>query len=157
MSEKLVIGVGNEFRGDDAAGLHIARKVKEAAPPGVSVLENGGDAASMIDAWKDFQHVIVVDAVKNDSSPGTIYRIDVKRQGIPPFLSTAPSTHLLCLADAVALAESLNTLPERLIIYGVEGQNFDYSSTMSPTVLRAAGKAARMVIDEISNELNIIM
>jgi hydrogenase maturation protease len=38
-SGTLIIGLGNEYRRDDAVGLIVARRLKEAAPEHVRVLE----------------------------------------------------------------------------------------------------------------------
>jgi Ni,Fe-hydrogenase maturation factor len=47
----LVIGIGNPDRGDDAAGLAVARNVRAAAPAGVAVIELDGDQLALLDAW----------------------------------------------------------------------------------------------------------
>ena len=35
----VLIGIGNQFRRDDAAGLEVARRLRQAQPLGVTVLE----------------------------------------------------------------------------------------------------------------------
>ena len=40
----ILIGVGNGWRGDDGAGLAVARRVRELAPAGVEVREVESDA-----------------------------------------------------------------------------------------------------------------
>ena len=54
----LVIGVGNPDRGDDAVGLHVARRVAAAAPQ-VSVIEAAGDALRLLDRWRGAEHVVL--------------------------------------------------------------------------------------------------
>ncbi|HID50757.1 MAG TPA: hydrogenase maturation protease, partial [Anaerolineae bacterium] len=61
MSKMLVIGVGNIFRGDDSVGLVVARRVREAAPPDVVVLEQSGEGAALMEAWREAEFVILVD------------------------------------------------------------------------------------------------
>ena len=39
MSRRVVIGVGNAYRGDDAVGLAVAERVRNAVPDDVVVLE----------------------------------------------------------------------------------------------------------------------
>lgn len=41
----LIIGIGNEFRSDDAAGLIAARKIRQLNLNGADVIENNGDGA----------------------------------------------------------------------------------------------------------------
>ena len=46
-----LIGVGNQFRRDDAAGLEVARRLRLTRPPGVEIFEEEGEPASLIEAW----------------------------------------------------------------------------------------------------------
>jgi hydrogenase maturation protease len=45
------IGIGNPDRGDDAVGLAVARRVRDAAPGGVTVKELDGDQLTLLDEW----------------------------------------------------------------------------------------------------------
>jgi len=46
-----VIGVGNPWRGDDAAGLAVARLLRGTVSPEVEVLEREGEPTGLVDAW----------------------------------------------------------------------------------------------------------
>src|SRR5262249_61659624 len=46
-----LIGIGNRFRRDDAAGLEVARRLPLAHPPGVILIEEGGEAAPLSGGW----------------------------------------------------------------------------------------------------------
>src|SRR5450755_994427 len=59
----VVIGVGNEFRGDDAAGLLVARRLRELVLTQAVVLECEADPAGLIEAWVSTAMAIVVDTV----------------------------------------------------------------------------------------------
>src|SRR5579859_6692999 len=69
----LIIGIGNEYRGDDAAGVAAARRIREAGLDGVAMIENNGDGAALIEAWKCADNVIVIDAVQSGAPPGAIH------------------------------------------------------------------------------------
>ena len=73
----LVIGIGNDLRGDDGVGLWIARRLKAANLPGVRIEIQTGEAATLIESWQTTDSVILIDAVYADAhpSPGKIYRI----------------------------------------------------------------------------------
>jgi hydrogenase maturation protease len=115
----LVIGIGNEFRGDDAVGLLAARDVEALRLPGVRVLESRGDGARLMRLWKDFTTVMLIDAVHSGSPPGTLHRLDASHNPIPArFLCT--SSHQFGVAEAVETARALGELPEHLIVFGVE-------------------------------------
>jgi hydrogenase maturation protease len=144
----LVIGIGNEYARDDGAGLHVVRKLKETARHNFGILEHSGEGASLIEAWKGATSVIVIDAVRSGAEPGRVYRFDGCRAPLPgqPFRG---STHAFGLYEAVELARSLNQLPRRLIVYGIEGQDFTAGTIVSPAVELAIGKVAQAVLEEV--------
>ena len=48
---RLVIGIGNDFRGDDAAGLMVARRLRGTPLHDVEIVESAGDAAALMELW----------------------------------------------------------------------------------------------------------
>ena len=44
----LVIGIGNEYANDDAAGLLVARKLKEEVRDNITIIESDGEGASLM-------------------------------------------------------------------------------------------------------------
>ena len=68
----LVIGIGNEFRRDDGAGVAVARSIKALAPPGVEVYERCGEGTDLIASWCGRPLVFVVDAVSSGEPVGTV-------------------------------------------------------------------------------------
>ena len=69
-----VIGVGAEARGDDAAGLLVARLLGAAAPPDVEILESAGDAGDLLTLLEDADRVLVVDGgrIVEDGPPASL-------------------------------------------------------------------------------------
>ncbi len=141
----LVIGVGNAYRSDDAVGPILIERLKvlqeSQSPPqalvGVALLEQSGEGAALMEAWRGANAVILVDAVSSGAEPGTIHRLDVAEQKIPTdFFSY--STHAFSVAEAVEMARVMHQLPPRMILYGIEGKTFDYGLDLSPEVEQAA-------------------
>jgi hydrogenase maturation protease len=144
-----VIGVGNAWRGDDAVGLLVARRLKEDPHPQVEIAECRGTVTAVREAWKDAAGVIVVDAVVSGGPPGTIYRFDAQGAGVPVALSRSPSSHGWGVAEALALGRVLQELPPCLIIYGIEGKNFGPGQEVSQEVAAAIPEAARRIRRDI--------
>jgi hydrogenase maturation protease len=142
-----VIGVGNAWRGDDAAGLLVAERVREAAP-GLDVRDCEGEPIVLLDAWEGADAVWVVDAVSSGAPPGTIHRLDVDAEPLPATLFR-PSTHTFGVAEAVELARALDRLPERLVVFGIEGDTFEAGDGVSEAVAAAAVRVARTVRTEV--------
>jgi hydrogenase maturation protease len=145
---EVVIGVGNAWRQDDAAGLAVARALRGTLPAGVEVLEREGEPAGLIDAWEGAESLWLVDAVASGMPPGTVHRIDVAEQELPAELFRA-STHHLGLGEAVEIARALGRLPERVAFYGIEGASFDAGEALSPEVEQAVARVAATVREEV--------
>ena len=133
----VVIGIGNEYRGDDAVGLYIARKLANSAPENCDVKESPGEGTQLLHLWEGYKHVILVDAVKSKSSPGMVHRIDAAREELPAHW-THQSSHTVSLPDAIDLARTIGAMPESLLIFGIEGGNFEPGADMTASVRHAA-------------------
>ena len=121
LSDTLVIGLGNAWRGDDGAGPAVARGLLDEVPARVLVHE--GEPIGLIEEWAGADEVIVVDAVCSGAPPGTIHRLDPLAEPMPAALSHG-STHAFGLAETIELARALDRLPPRLTVYGIEGERF---------------------------------
>jgi hydrogenase maturation protease len=134
---RLVIGVGNPWRGDDGAGIEVARRL------GGVAFE--GDGTGLIDVWGDAnREVVVIDAAASGRTPGTIHRFDARAAPLPAH-SLRSSSHHFGVADAVELARSLDRLPPVLRVYAIEGEDFGAGDALSSAVRRA--------VDEVAAEL----
>jgi hydrogenase maturation protease len=144
-----VIGVGNEWRGDDAAGLLVARRLKAEPQLRVEIAESRGTAGAVREAWRDAAGVIVVDAMVSGGRPGTIHRFNAHGAGVPAELSRTPSSHGWGVAEALALGQVFKELPPWLIIYGIEGKNFGPGQEVSREVEAAIPELVRLIKREI--------
>jgi hydrogenase maturation protease len=143
-----VIGVGNPWRRDDGAGLAVARLLAGTLPDGVEVLEREGEPASLIDAWEGAESVWLADAISSGAAAGTVRRLDATSQELPPELFRT-STHHLGLAEAVELARTLGRLPQRLVVYGVEGASFEIGEELTAEARRGSEQAATAIREEV--------
>ncbi|MEP9411867.1 MAG: hydrogenase maturation protease [Candidatus Brocadia sp.] len=146
----LIIGIGNAYRGDDAVGLHVAQCLKKQAHGHVHIIEESGEGAALMEYLKNADTVILIDAVYSGARPGTIYRFDVHAQPIPANFFHY-STHAFGVAEAIELARTLNLLPNRLIVYGIEGKCFEAGVELSFEVEKAVQEVARCVQQDIQN------
>jgi hydrogenase maturation protease len=140
----LVLGVGNEYRRDDGAGLRVAEEIADRALDGVSVCIGTG----IIGSWDEYDRVYVVDAVRSGSEPGTIHRLDAVEHPLPAEMFRF-SSHAFGVADAIELARRLGQLPDALVVYGIEGRDFGQGRGLTPEVARAAADAVHRLLREI--------
>ena len=129
----MVIGVGNAWRGDDAAGLAVARRLRGRVQ---ARRARGRRRRARRRLGGTPTHVVLVDAAASGAAPGTVRRFDA-HAGPLAARSLRSSTHAFGVADAVELARALGRLPARLEVYAIEGADFSAGAGLSPAVERA--------------------
>jgi hydrogenase maturation protease len=144
----LIIGVGNIYRSDDGVGICVVRRLREQVPSGVTILEESGEGAALLETWKGAAAVILVDAVQSGAPPGTIHRLDAHTAQIPSRFFHY-SSHAISVAEAIELARALDVLPQRLLVYGIEGRNFAAGVGLSKEVEQAAAAVVAHMLDEV--------
>jgi len=145
----VIIGLGNDYRGDDAIGLYTARLLVEKGIPGLKVIEGVSDGTTLIHAWQDAPACYLVDCVFSQNKPGHIHRFDALTDVIPEEIFPGYSTHAFSITGAVKLARALNQLPKKLVVYGIEGASFATGKTITLEVERAARKVRDLILEEI--------
>lgn len=140
---RIVIGVGNDLRGDDAAGWETVRRLEKLLAAGEAVLrEHGGDAPGLVSLWGPDDDVVVVDAVVSDDPPGTIVEIDALAAPLPADVSWA-TTHGAGVAEGIELARVLGLLPRSLKLVGISAREFGLGVPMTGDVERAVDEVVR--------------
>jgi len=155
MTRALVIGVGNRDRGDDGAGLEVARRLHERCLPGTVVCERDGRASDLMEALRAAPAVVVVDAAVG-GEPGTYRRLEAHRERIPAALLRT-TTHSWGLAEAIELTRALGELPPHLVIYAVFGRAFETGEPhLSPEVESAVARVVDAILaDEEAHSLPV--
>lgn len=145
----VVIGLGNPDRGDDGVGPAVVTELRRDPPPGVELLERRGDMLALLDDWAGADVLICIDAAASLGGPGRIHRIDLGQDELPGKASPA-SSHALGLADAVALARVLGSVPGDVVVFAIEGEMFDGGAPLSAPVAASVPRAADGVRSEIA-------
>jgi hydrogenase maturation protease len=141
----VVIGIGNDLRGDDAAGLAVARRIAaHPHPQGVRVEAHDGEAIGLLEVWEGADAVLLVDTVRSGAPAGSIHRIDASRTAIPATLRRA-SSHTIDASEVIELARVLDRLPGTVVVYGIEGERFAAGAELS--------SAVSGVLDQLADEL----
>lgn len=128
--QTLILGIGNELLGDEGVGVHAARLLrKESLPKQTKILEVG---TAILDALPDLEQadrVIILDAMKDDQPPGTVYKIPLDHcRGA----SCIASMHGFDIFRVMALAGCSS--PPPVLVFGVEPQEINWSLELSTTV-----------------------
>ncbi|GJL71447.1 MAG: peptidase M52 [Nitrosomonas sp.] len=144
----MVIGIGNDFGSDDAAGLIAVQHLRGVVGNHVRILEQSGDGTQLIESWKNREKVVLIDAALSDKAPGTIHRFEVDTFPLPgKFLCY--STHQLGVSEAIELARALKQLPRSLIVFAIEGKYFGPGKGLSPEV----AQSIPVLVDQVKREV----
>ena len=144
----LVIGVGNDIRGDDAAGLRVTRELRLLIGDRARIVDSPGGVTELLDLWEGQHQVYLVDAVRSGGAPGSWRRFSVGEEPLPSSLANT-STHGLSIASAVALGQTLGRMPHHLVLYGIEASRFDPGAELSPGVLVSIREVALALAAEL--------
>lgn len=140
----LVIGVGNLYRRDDGAGIHVVNQLKVKAPY-IDAIDVALGSVEILEAMKGYDRVIIVDAMVTGAEPGSYFNVNIAAGDEPPVIS---SSHGIDLITTLRLGKLLYTdqMPGELMIIGIEVEDtLTMSEECTPRVREAVGK----VVDEI--------
>jgi len=145
----VVAGMGSAYRRDDGAGPAVADEVARLVS-GVTHLGPLADPLDLLGLWDGAELAVVVDAVRSGAEPGTVRVIDLDRAGAGAGAGPGPtSTHGISVAGALRLARAVGNAPRRVVVVGVEGDDFSQGLGLTPAVGRAVPGAARAVAELI--------
>lgn len=145
----LVVGLGNDLRGDDRVGIDVVRRLHaEVDTTEVELLEMQSEPIGLLEQWRSRRVVVLVDTMRSGAPPGTIRRFDAVAEPLSRVPRSLSSTHALDLGDVIELARTLGLLPARLTVYAVEGRSFEAGSPLSDEVDAAIPRVAAMIREE---------
>lgn len=150
MSRIRIIGIGSPA-GDDRAGWWVIDALRgsgvlEQTPHAVEAISLDRPGAQLISHFRGADAVILIDAIKSGGAPGTVHRVDdIARLDDYHGLSS----HGFGLASALKLARALDTLPECLIVYGIEIDNDCHDSVPNTAINKAASEVAQRIAGEL--------
>lgn len=148
----VVIAFGNSLRGDDGVGPLVGELVAAARLPHVRVVSHIGDGARAVDAWADTRTAYLIDSASSGAAPGTIHRFDGLAEPIPEAVFRGCSTHCFGVSTSIELGRMLGRLPGRLIVYGIEGENFSFGRGVTDRVRDAAQRLADRLMAELVSD-----
>jgi len=131
--DTVVIGVGNTILSDEGVGVHAARLLQSdpRVPAGVTILDGGTIGLELIPYASDASRVLLLDAMNSGKAPGTLARMTGR-----DLLGTTGgwSAHQLGVADLIAALFLVSTLPQEIVVLGVQPANTDWGTSLSPEV-----------------------
>lgn len=146
----LILGIGNKFRSDDGAGIFAAEKVKELGIDKFEVKIVDGEGTDIMEAWKGYENVIIIDAVQKNKCAGKIHEVNANEQVLKSDFFNY-SSHAFGLAEAINVAKVIHKLPKFLIVYGIEGDHFQFDTKLTTKVEKAVNKTVQLIKERYGN------
>ncbi len=143
----LVLGIGNLLMGDEAVGVHVARRLGERPlPAGVTVVDGGTGGFHLLSCLIDFDPVVIVDATMDGRSPGTVSVTQPRYAADFPRSLTAHDIGLRDLVESAALLAPLPTIHLVTVsIASVQEMETRRSPEVEAAIPRAVGVVANLI------------
>ncbi|MDM8006215.1 MAG: HyaD/HybD family hydrogenase maturation endopeptidase [Phycisphaerae bacterium] len=143
----LILGIGNILLRDEGVGVRVIEAMRGMdLPPGVELVDGGTAGADLLDIISDRRKVIVIDAVDAGLEPGTILRLhveDLADAGRP-----LVSLHEIALTETLAAARIIGSMPDEVIIWGIQPKDLSPGDILSAEVVSAVPRLIERVLVE---------
>jgi hydrogenase maturation protease len=147
----LVIGCGNLLRGDDAVGPILVRHLWDrGVPDGVELVDGGTAGMDVAFKMRGRRKVIVVDAARSGSTPGTVFRVPGEElEELPPL--DGINQHAFRWNHALAVGRWLlkDAYPQQVVVFLVEAASTDPGADLTPAVAKGLERALELVLAEV--------
>jgi len=144
----VILGLGNEFGGDDRLGLLAAQKIKQALSntPRVEALTAGTAPENFTGLLRRLSpsHVIFIDAAEMGEGAGTIKLIEPYKIEKQP-----PSTHSVPLYMLAGYLE--HELDCKVIILGIQPERLSFGASLSGEVESSVNRLVFVIKRLLSN------
>ena len=147
----LVLGIGNVLLQDEGIGIHALNEIRRRFEVGdeVELLDGGTAGVELLRYLDDREHVIVIDAIAAGHPPGTVFRVE--GEDVPRTFHQRVSPHQIGLSDVLATALITDTLPARIVMFGVEPHTMKTGLALTPVVDASLDKLVETVVAELRN------
>lgn len=134
--QALALGVGNLLWADEGFGVRCVEALARHyhLPDNLTVADGGTQGMYLIDLMREYDPVVIFDAVDFGDPPGTLKL--VANDDIPAFVAGKKlSLHQAGLQDVLACAQLLGGCAERILLVGVQPVELeDYGGSLRPEV-----------------------
>jgi len=146
----LVLGLGNILLGDEGVGVRVIEQLlSRSLPDEIEVIDGGTAGYELINFFEGKEKVIIVDAVKTNDTPGSVYKMDLSV--VQEDETVQLSLHQIGLKNVFKMASMMDLNPEVTLI-GIVPKNYqDYNIGLSKEVEKAIPLAIETVLKELES------
>jgi hydrogenase maturation protease len=139
VADSLVVGYGNDLRGDDRAGRVVASLIEEANLPGVQVLSQAQLTPEVALEVAKVDRVVFVETEE----------LAVSAVG-PGVAGSSTMSHHADPATLLRLARDLGKMPNEAYVVSIPATNLDLGFDLSPETTRAVDEAVAAIVELVS-------
>lgn len=144
----LILGIGNLILKDEGIGVHVVRALEaQSLPSHVELIDGGTATLDLLSPFCDRERIIVIDALKANGEPGTIYRC--LPEDLMEISDRPLSLHQVGLLDVLSMARQLGGNPA-VVIIGVEPKEISWGLELTEEVQAVVPKVVEAVKQEIN-------
>lgn len=126
-----ILGLGNVILADEGFGVHFVRHLenKYIMPDNVEIIDGGVMGYVLLDIFERSDLIIVIDCIKLDDAPGSIYRFTHEE-----FITKLPpptSAHEVKFPDVLIKAEMIGDLPDLIFLCIIPKEYKDMNLNMT--------------------------
>jgi hydrogenase maturation protease len=146
----LILGLGNILLGDEGVGVRVIEQLfSHPLPDEIEVIDGGTAGYELINFFEGKEKVIIVDAVKTDDTPGSVYKMDLSI--VQEDETVQLSLHQIGLKNVFKMASMMDLNPEVTLVGIVPKDYQDYNIGLSEEVEKAIPLAIETVLKEIES------
>jgi len=146
--QTVILGLGNELLGDEGVGVHAARFLQgEKLSSDTKVIEVGTAILNSMPEWEEADRIIVVDAMKGDGAPGSIYKISLEDCSGSPCIASMHGFDIFRVLSLMGRKQ-----PPPVTVFGIEPELIHWSMSLSPNVAASLPFLISAVKVEIQNK-----
>jgi hydrogenase maturation protease len=149
----IICGIGNTLLQDEGVGVHVVRELQKLPlPPSVEVIEAGTMLLDFIFQMREARQVILVDAMRADGPPGSIYLLDA-RDLLQARTDQPLSLHQVGAVQILKIM-ALEKDPPPCLVIGIEPASLEWGLELSETIKEKMPEILKVVQDEIGTALS---
>jgi hydrogenase maturation protease len=143
-----VVGVGNLLLKDEGIGVHIARALQQMAISQDTEIIDGGTSPDLPYYLNGADKLVIIDAVKGGSKPGTVYRFRPGDVNIES--AEMVSVHELGLEQSLKIMKLMGSKPKEIVVIGIEPKEIDWGTELSAELQQKIPEILNIVLKEIN-------
>ncbi len=145
-----ILGIGNLLMQDEGIGIHVIEELKkDKLPDNVELVDGAASGFDLLPVIESCDKLIVIDAIKTDDEPGSIYCFDPRKIDIQR--DKAVSLHDVDFFQVLDFAGKHRHLPAVTMITIVP-EKLGWGMELSPRLKSRITEVKRLIINEINKK-----